>query len=123
MPPPRIEERETNEREPLLAPLTENTEVQDALITGSKLIASGPDHDQREGGNEEDDEDDTPLPLGQILSLCYIRLVEPIAFFSIFAFLNQMLWEIGDIGQGETGFYSGLIVCILRFAWFSFLLR
>ncbi|RAL67646.1 hypothetical protein DID88_008395 [Monilinia fructigena] len=109
MPPPRIEDREINEREPLLAPLTENTEVQDALITGSKPIASIPDHDQREGGNEEDDEDDTPLPLGQILSLCYIRLVEPIAFFSIFAFLNQMLWEIGDIGQGETGFYSGLI--------------
>ncbi|QSZ30684.1 hypothetical protein DSL72_000242 [Monilinia vaccinii-corymbosi] len=117
MPPSEIDERE-----PLLAPLTENTQVQDALITGSKPIASGPgpgpdhDHDQTGGGNregdEEDEEDDTPLPLGQILSLCYVRLVEPIAFFSIFAFLNQMLWEIGDIGQGEVGFYSGLIVLV-----------
>ncbi|TGO75761.1 hypothetical protein BELL_0194g00110 [Botrytis elliptica] len=110
-----------NEREPLLAPLTEPTEVRDALITGSQVYKdigngtigaedSSRDAEGREGDNgDEDDDDDTPLPLGQILGLCYIRLVEPVAFFSVFAFLNQMLWEIGDIGKGDVGFYSGLI--------------
>ncbi|TGO45075.1 hypothetical protein BOTNAR_0703g00040 [Botryotinia narcissicola] len=111
-----------NEREPLLAPLTEPTEVRDALITGSQVYRDvgtrtiGAQNSSRdaEGGEEEDhgddeEDDDTPLPLGQILGLCYIRLVEPVAFFSVFAFLNQMLWEIGDIGKGDVGFYSGLI--------------
>ncbi|KAF5879442.1 putative major facilitator superfamily transporter protein [Botrytis fragariae] len=113
-----------NEREPLLAPLTEPTEVRDALITGSQVYrdvgvetlraensrrdAEGGEFNGDNNGDEEDD-DDTPLPLGQILGLCYIRLVEPVAFFSVFAFLNQMLWEIGDIGKGDVGFYSGLI--------------
>ncbi|EMR83184.1 putative major facilitator superfamily transporter protein [Botrytis cinerea BcDW1] len=103
-----------NEREPLLAPLTEPTEVQDALITGSQVYqAVGSNRDGEGGeehiGDEDEEDDDTPLPLGQILGLCYVRLVEPVAFFSVFAFLNQMLWEIGDIGEGEVGFYSGLI--------------
>lgn len=123
-----------NEREPLLAPLTEPTEVRDALITGSQVYrdvgagtmraqnssrdAEGRDEDH---GDEEDD-DDSPLPLGQILGLCYIRLVEPVAFFSVFAFLNQMLWEIGDIGKGDVGFYSGLVVsffCLFCFVLFK----
>lgn len=107
------DEREINEREPLLAPLTEPTAICNALITGSQVFKSSdldPDHEAegRERAENEDD-DDTPLPLGQIFSLCYVRVVEPIAFYSIFAFLNQMLWEIGDIGKGEVGFYSGVI--------------
>jgi hypothetical protein len=81
-----------NEHEPLLTPLSERSEPTEPTAKG-------------------DEDDDTPLPMGQILWLCYVRLVEPIAFFSVFAFLNQMLWEIGDIGEGEVGFYSGLIVC------------
>ncbi|KAI9646584.1 hypothetical protein NHQ30_004579 [Ciborinia camelliae] len=105
---------EINEREPLLAPLTEPTEIQNALITGSKPIASETQTRGAEGREGEDDNDadgdgdgdETPLPVGQILGLCYVRLVEPIAFFSIFAFLNQMLWEIGDIGQGEESLFS-----------------
>ena len=112
-----------NEREPLLAPLTEPTEVQDALITGSQVYqAVGSNRDGEGGeehiGDEDEEDDDTPLPLGQILGLCYVRLVEPVAFFSVFAFLNQMLWEIGDIGEGEVGFYSGLIVSSFR--WLCF---
>lgn len=112
MSPPHVD----SEREPLLAPLTEPTEIRDALITGSQISKplgsdQSPGQDAEEG-SEDQDEDDTPLPMGQILWLCYVRLVEPIAFYSIFAFLNQMLWEIGDIGQGEVGYYAGFIVCI-----------
>ena len=59
------------------------------------------------------DGDDTPLPRTQILVLCYARLVEPIAFFSIFPFINQMILETGKIGEADVGFYSGLIVSLM----------
>jgi MFS family permease len=55
------------------------------------------------------DDDDKPLPKAQIFLLCYARLVEPIAFFSIFPFVNQMIWETGHLTPGDVGFYSGLI--------------
>jgi MFS family permease len=55
------------------------------------------------------DDDDKPLPKAQIFLLCYARLVEPIAFFSIFPFVNQMIWETGHLTAGDVGFYSGLI--------------
>jgi len=54
--------------------------------------------------------DDIPLPLTQIFLLCYARLVEPVAFFSIFPFINQMIWETGALEEADVGFYSGLIV-------------
>jgi hypothetical protein len=55
-------------------------------------------------------EDDTPLPKTQIFLLCYSRLVEPVAFFTIFPFINQMVWETGDMDEADVGFYTGLIV-------------
>jgi len=57
-----------------------------------------------------DNDIDKPLPVKQILLLCYVRLLEPIAFFSIFPFINQMIWETGSIEEPDVGFYSGLIV-------------
>lgn len=56
------------------------------------------------------DEDEKPLPKAQIFMLCYARIVEPIAFFSIFSFINQMIWETGNLKEADVGFYSGLIV-------------
>lgn len=55
------------------------------------------------------DDDDKSLPKIQIFLLCYARLIEPIAFFSIFPFVNQMIWETGHLTAGDVGFYSGLI--------------
>jgi hypothetical protein len=55
-------------------------------------------------------DDDKALPKAQIFLLCYARLVEPIAFFSIFPFINQMIWETGHLREADVGFYSGLIV-------------
>lgn len=62
--------------------------------------------------SKDDEDDDRPLPRGQIFLLCYARLVEPIAFFSIFPFINKMIWETGglDLKEADVGFYSGLIV-------------
>jgi hypothetical protein len=60
----------------------------------------------------EDEDEDKPLPVGQIMLLCYARLVEPIAFFSIFPFIQQMILEVGGIKEEDVGFYSGLIVSV-----------
>jgi hypothetical protein len=61
----------------------------------------------------EDEDEDKPLPVGQIMLLCYARLVEPIAFFSIFPFIQQMILEVGGVKEEDVGFYSGLIVSIV----------
>jgi hypothetical protein len=71
------------------------------------LAPQAPEHDDRE--------DDTPLPKSQIFLLCYARMIEPIAFFTIFPFINQMIWETGNLEQEDVGFYSGLIVNYLFF--------
>ncbi|KAI0005771.1 MFS general substrate transporter [Xylariaceae sp. FL0662B] len=52
---------------------------------------------------------DKPLPKLQIFLLCYARLIEPIAFFSIFPYINQMVQENGNLDDADVGFYSGLI--------------
>jgi hypothetical protein len=64
----------------------------------------------------EDEDEDKPLPVGQIMLLCYARLVEPIAFFSIFPFIQQMILEVGGVKEEDVGFYSGLIVSVLSFS-------
>ncbi|GKT44542.1 efflux pump azaK [Colletotrichum spaethianum] len=56
-----------------------------------------------------DDPEDKSLPVWQIFLLCYARLVEPMAFFSIFPFVNQMAQENGNLAEADVGFYSGLI--------------
>ncbi|KAI0968599.1 major facilitator superfamily transporter [Xylaria arbuscula] len=50
-----------------------------------------------------------PLPKTQILLLCYARLIEPVAFFSIFPYINKMVQENGNLAEEDMGFYSGLI--------------
>ena len=87
-----------------------------ALLTVSK---AGPNLPANEGailgetrpdGAGPEDEEDKPLPRTQIFLLCYARIVEPIAFFSIFPFINKMIWETGGLNEADVGFYSGLIV-------------
>ncbi|KAJ4369708.1 hypothetical protein N0V83_005471 [Neocucurbitaria cava] len=58
---------------------------------------------------QEDEEEDIPLPKTQIFLLCLTRVVEPIAFFSIFPYINFMIENVGDIPKEDVGFYSGLI--------------
>ncbi len=68
-----------------------------------------------DGGKADDDDgvddEEVPLPRLQIFLLCFARLVEPIAFFGIFPFIAQMIWETGGMEESDVGFYSGLIVC------------
>lgn len=80
------------------------------------LLALSANVPAAQGNVEEGDsanghaDDDKPLPKDQIFFLCFARLVEPLAFFCIFPFLNQMIWETGQVAKTDVGFYSGLIV-------------
>lgn len=75
--------------------------------------------------HEDDDDENRPLPIQQILLLCYARLVEPIAFFSIFPFINQMIKETGGVEEADVGFYSGMIVgfYFMPLRFFNFAMR
>lgn len=53
--------------------------------------------------------DEKPLPKLQVLLLCYARVVEPLAFFSIFPYVSQMVQDNGNVRDSDIGFYSGLI--------------
>ncbi|KAJ5736013.1 uncharacterized protein N7483_001138 [Penicillium malachiteum] len=59
--------------------------------------------------SEVDSQDEKPLPLAQILFLCYARAIEPLAFFSIFPYVSQMVQDNGNVPDSDIGFYSGLI--------------
>ena len=101
--------------------IASHNEVHSALNETTPLLAAsgaGPTAQPNEESlihdpPPKDIEDDRPLPRAQIFLLCYARLVEPIAFFSIFPFINKMLWETGNIKEADVGFYSGLIVCLI----------
>lgn len=49
------------------------------------------------------------LPKAQVILLCYARMVEAIAFFYIFPFVNQMVQDEGHLDEEDVGFYSGLL--------------
>jgi len=79
--------------------------------TTALLVApakASPARDDESGPNDNGTEDDKPLPKDQILFLCFARVVEPIAFFCIFPFINQMIRDTG-VAEEDVGFYSGLI--------------
>lgn len=94
----------SNETSPLLG--GEGARVSTTTTTNGEALST----ESRDNNiaNDENDED-KPLPKTQIFLLCYARLVEPVAFFSIFPFINQMIFDIG-VDQARVGFYSGLIV-------------
>jgi hypothetical protein len=91
--------------EPTIKTSTETTPL---LAT----IAAGPTAEPIEASPQangiHDYDEDAPLPKLQIWLLCICRLVEPIAFFSIFPYINQMIRDTG-IATEDVGFYSGLI--------------
>ncbi|KAF3934157.1 hypothetical protein ABW20_dc0103109 [Dactylellina cionopaga] len=89
-------EDERNENTPLL--------VDDPNIPQATTV-NGINGDHSNGSSE----DDKPLHMAQIFFLCAARLIEPIAFFSIFPYINKMCQENGSLDDADVGFYSGLI--------------
>lgn len=82
-----------------------------------------PPQPQSQSRRGVDQDDDKPLPMFQIALLCYARVIEPIAFFSIFPYINQMIMDNSDLPETDVGFYSGLIeslfsltqMCVMMF--------
>lgn len=58
---------------------------------------------------EEDDDFDKPMPYVQILILCYASLAEPVAYFCIFPFINEMIYRVGEMPESSVGFWTGLV--------------
>ncbi|KAF9058552.1 major facilitator superfamily domain-containing protein [Rhodocollybia butyracea] len=52
----------------------------------------------------------TPLPMLQLLIVCFIRLMDPISFTQIFPYVNEFITflKLAD-DPSQTGFYSGLV--------------
>jgi hypothetical protein len=51
----------------------------------------------------------SPLPTAQLVCLCIIRLVDPIAFTQIFPYVNEMMAHLHLTNDpSRVGFYSGL---------------
>ncbi len=87
----------TIEPEPLVEPADRVDQESTVQETGSS-------------NNDQENEDDAkPLPKTQIFLLCYTSLLEPIAFFSIFPYVNFMIENVGDVKKEDVGFYAGLI--------------
>lgn len=95
-----------SENTPLLASSsiapTQDAEVAEGLASSP----NGQEHTQSTSGEADSDK---PLDTVQIVLLCYTRVVEPIAFFSIFPYINTMLQANTGLPASDVGFYSGLI--------------
>ncbi|CAD0095273.1 unnamed protein product [Aureobasidium vineae] len=108
-----------SETTPLLAVSSENPVTQ----ADSETLEINRIGNTATTAEEQDTEDeDKPLPVGQIMLLCYARLVEPIAFFSIFPFIQQMILEVGGVREEDVGFYSGLIESLFSLTQMMFMI-
>ncbi|KAF3003074.1 hypothetical protein E8E13_007573 [Curvularia kusanoi] len=93
---PDVPEANANtERTPLLASVATEPVTEPATT------------DSTDGVHAEDE--NAPLPKVQILLLSYTRIIEPIAFFSIFPYIASMIEDVSGKGPEEAGFYAGLI--------------
>lgn len=101
-----------SEETPLLQANTEVLKTHPGLEESSQQANGHQGIDNQSDGAAvtDGDDDDRPLPMLQIILLCYCRVVEPIAFFSIFPYINKMIAETGGVREEDVGFYSGLIV-------------
>ena len=84
-----------------------NLSNEEAVVKPRNSIDPRSEPTEHQENRQKDDEN--PLPLLQIFLLCYARLVEPVACFCIFPFINQMIKDTGDIDNEDVGFYSGVI--------------
>jgi predicted MFS family arabinose efflux permease len=79
-----------------------NGHVAKSSQTLDALDASSPQTNQ--ATNEE-----KPFPKWQILILCYASMVEPVAFFIIFPYINEMVERVGHQLPENVGFWTGTI--------------
>ncbi|KAI7780304.1 hypothetical protein LA080_016152 [Diaporthe eres] len=93
-----------------IAPTADPTVSEATTLQGSGA-GTFPENTVGEPEEEEEDDDDDgkPFPKWQIFWICFARLVEPMAFFSVFPYINKMAQENGNLDDADPGFYSGSI--------------
>ncbi|EME86364.1 uncharacterized protein MYCFIDRAFT_45398 [Pseudocercospora fijiensis CIRAD86] len=60
-------------------------------------------------GTSETDNEEERMPYAQIFLLCYASIAEPVAYFGIFPFINEMIERNGHLDEENVGFWSGMI--------------
>lgn len=82
------------------------------LLTESSDANLLPHQAERDGPSEPvpGRDDDRPMDKFQIFVLCYCRIADPVSFFCIIPFINQMIFDMGEYAESDVGFYTGLIV-------------
>jgi len=109
--------REAAETTPLLS-----ASAEDGLI---KTITTNPSNGHVAGSSltseallpysSQAPDDEKPFPLYQILILCYASIVEPVAFFIIFPYINEMVERVGHQLPENVGFWTGTIESLFSF--------
>ncbi|EHL01294.1 hypothetical protein M7I_2762 [Glarea lozoyensis 74030] len=101
----------SDENTPLLIAEPALTPGPEAEIQTANNGLNGQKSHVNDEGEDDGEDEDKPLPKLQIALLCFARLIEPMAFFGIFPFVNKMIQETGGLKEEDVGFYSGLINC------------
>ncbi|TLD30875.1 hypothetical protein PspLS_01965 [Pyricularia sp. CBS 133598] len=121
---PRSSPQRVSETTPLLAAGEISTAADPASACAIAKIAdetgqtpaSDPDQDHGPAnpaqndleGDTQGDHDDV-IPTAQVFWLCVARTLEPVAFFSIFPYINEFVHHNSGLPVTQVGFYSGVI--------------
>lgn len=82
-----------SEQTPLLAETAETAADSSSAGANQQYDSTATNNNTSNVEDTGDDGDaaDKPLPVWQVIVLCYARFVEPVAFFSIFPYINTMV--------------------------------
>jgi MFS family permease len=92
-----------------VTPLLGNAAIDEPIP--SQIAGAVIENDNVGPGLEGDEDSSSPKAMQtfQILLLCYASLAEPVAYFSIFPYINEMVERTGEIPEADVGFSSGMI--------------
>lgn len=80
-----------------------------ALLAASQSNLAAEAEEQALPMHSPNSNKDISVPYAQIVLLCVTALVEPVAFFAIFPFVNEMIHVKGGVPEKDIGFWAGLI--------------
>jgi predicted MFS family arabinose efflux permease len=90
-------------------PLLNDSDAIDRSDAASIDSSKSPKTTEPPSPNVTQPEEEKPFPFWQILILCYASIVEPMAFFIIFPYVNEMVERIGHQKPENVGFWTGSI--------------
>lgn len=80
--------------------------IDSSHVTKSPQTPEPPSPSTSQPANEEEEK---PFPAYQIIILCYASIVEPVAFFMVFPYMNEMVERIGNQIPENVPFWTGTI--------------